>query len=68
MCEVLKSTIDSLSHKYTSRFVATLKSSIDKRLTMYENIDAFLLASALDPRFKVQAQMMFTYALLSVYQ
>ena len=37
---VLKSTIDSLSHKYTSRFVATLKASINNRLSKYENIDA----------------------------
>ena len=51
---VLKSTIDSLSHKYTSRFVATLKASINDRLSKYENIDAFLMASALDPRFKLK--------------
>ena len=51
---VLKSTIDSLNHKYTSRFVATLKASINDRLSKYENIDAFLMASALDPRFKLK--------------
>ncbi len=51
---VLKSTVEDLSHKYTSRFVTTLKSSINKRLSMYEDIDEFLLASALDPRFKLK--------------
>ena len=48
---VLKSKIDSLSHKYTSRFVATLKSSINDRLSKY---GAFLMASVLDPRFKLK--------------
>ena len=43
---VLKSTIDSLSHKYTSRFVATLKASINDRLSKYENIDAFLMVGS----------------------
>ena len=51
---VLKSTIDNLNRKYTSRFVANLKASVYKRLLKYEEIDAFLLASALDPRFKLK--------------
>lgn len=51
---VLKSKIDFLNHKYVSRFVATLKASINHRLSKYQNIDAFLMASALDPRFKLK--------------
>lgn len=51
---VLKSKIDFLNHKYASRFVATLKASINDRLSKYQNIDAFLMASALDPRFKLK--------------
>ena len=51
---VLKSTIENLGRKYTSRFVANLKASVYKRLSKYEEIDAFLLASALEPRFKLK--------------
>lgn len=49
---VLKSTIETLSRKYTCRFVVSLKASVNKRLSRYE--DAFVLASALDPRFKLK--------------
>ena len=52
--QIFKSTIDSLSHKYSSRFVATLKASINDRLSKYENIDAFLMASVLDSWFKLK--------------
>ena len=51
---VLKETMLSLSQKYSSRFVAALQASVEKRLTRYENCDAFLIASALDPRFKLK--------------
>ena len=51
---VLKSTIDKLYEKYSSRFVFALKTSIHKRLSVYEEVDAFLTASALDPRFKLK--------------
>lgn len=51
---VLKSTMENLCQKYTSKFVSTLKASVHKRLSKYEEYDAFLLASALDPRFKLK--------------
>ena len=51
---VLKSTMETLSHKYTSRFVASLKTSVNKILTRYEDIDEFVLATTLDPRFKLK--------------
>ena len=52
--KVLKSKVDLLSRKYTSRFVATLKASVYSRLGKYEDIHVFLMASALDPRFKLK--------------
>ena len=42
---VLKKTFESLSEKFSTRFVAQLCSSIDKRLTRYEECDAFLTAA-----------------------
>ena len=48
----LRSEINDLHHKFKSRFVATLKSSIDSRLTKYEQ-ECFKLAAALDPRWKL---------------
>ena len=52
--KVLKSKVELLSRKYTSRFVATLKASVNSRLGKYEDIHVFLMASALDPRFKLK--------------
>ena len=51
---VLKKTLQSLSDKFSSRFVTQLCSSLDKRLTCYEESDTFLTAAALDPRFKLK--------------
>lgn len=44
----------SLSQKFSSKFVLALKESVYTRLSKYEECDAFLLASALDPRFKLK--------------
>ena len=52
--KVLKSKVELLSRKYTFRFVATLKASVYSRLGKYEDIHVFLMASALDPRFKLK--------------
>ena len=52
--KVLKSKVELLSRKYTSRFVATLKASVYSRLGKYEDVHVFLMASALDPRFKLK--------------
>ena len=51
---VLKGELEELSSKYKSTFVNQLKASVRKRLSPYETHDAFLTASALDPRFKLQ--------------
>ena len=51
---VLKGELEQLSYKYNSPFVKQLKASVQKRLSPYETHDAFLTASALDPRFKLQ--------------
>lgn len=51
---VLKSKVEKLYEKYSSRFVLALKTSIHKRLSTYEEVDAFITASALDPRFKLK--------------
>ena len=52
--KVLKAEMNKLSAKYSSNFVATLKASVDRRLSCYEEHDDFMTASALDPRFKLQ--------------
>ena len=52
--KVLKSKVELLSRKYTSKFMATLKASVYSRLGKYEDIHVFLMASALDPRFKLK--------------
>ena len=51
---VLKGEFEELSSKYKSTFVNRLIASAQKRLLPYETHDAFLTASALDPRFKLQ--------------
>ena len=39
-----------LSIKFSNRLVLALKTSVNDRLSQYEECEAFLLASALDPR------------------
>lgn len=51
---VLKTTVETLYCKFPSRFVAPLKESVSKRLAQYDNFEAFFLASALDPCFKLR--------------
>ena len=48
----LRNEINNLQQKYKSRFVATLKSSIDTWLAKYEQ-ESFKIAAALDPRWKL---------------
>ena len=52
--KVLKAEMNKLSAKYSSNFVATLKASVGRRLSCFEEHDDFMTASALDPRFKLQ--------------
>ena len=51
---VLKATMNTLSQKLSSKFVLALKASVNSRLSHYEECEAFLMASALDPRFKLE--------------
>ncbi|XP_039609057.1 zinc finger BED domain-containing protein 4-like isoform X2 [Polypterus senegalus] len=49
----LRAEMDELSNTYKSQMVSTLKASINCHLTKYENEEAFTLAAALDPRWKL---------------
>lgn len=49
----LKAELEQLSQTYKSKMITTLKSSIEKRLKIYEDMEMFQLASLLDPRFKM---------------
>lgn len=49
----LHKEVGKLHQKFKSRFVVTLKSSIETRLTKYETQECFQLAAALDPRWKL---------------
>ena len=51
---VKKSCRAQLQLQYSSRFVAALNASVTKRLGRYEESRTFLMASALDPRFKLK--------------
>ena len=51
---ILKAEMALLCDKFTTNFVTALKDSVDKRLSHYEQYDAFLTAAALDPWFKLQ--------------
>ena len=49
----LRTELAKLEKKFLSSFVATLKSSLDSRLSQYEEDLTFQLAAALDPRWKL---------------
>uniref|UniRef100_A0A0P4VUB7 HAT C-terminal dimerisation domain-containing protein n=1 Tax=Scylla olivacea TaxID=85551 RepID=A0A0P4VUB7_SCYOL len=49
----LKAELEHLSQTYKSKMITTLKSSIEKRLKIYEDMEMFQLASLLDPCFKM---------------
>ena len=51
---VLIKTFESLSKNCSSRFVAELHSSIDRRLSCYEECSAFWIAAALNAHFKLK--------------
>ncbi len=46
--------MDDLHEKFSSKFVETLKQSVDKRMSTYEKQKILLVASALESRFKLQ--------------
>uniref|UniRef100_A0A1X7V2H5 HAT C-terminal dimerisation domain-containing protein n=1 Tax=Amphimedon queenslandica TaxID=400682 RepID=A0A1X7V2H5_AMPQE len=49
----LRASLDSLSLKYKSPMVQTFKSSLENRMSSYEDHEHFLIAAILDPRFKL---------------
>lgn len=51
---VLKAKMNTLSQKLSSKFVSALKASVNSRMSHYEECEAFLMASALDPWFKLE--------------
>ena len=50
----LQMKLVSLSAKYKSRLVTALKESVEKRLSAFEDDKSFILATVLDPRFKIR--------------
>ena len=50
----LKHQLQQISATYNNKMVKTLKSSIEQRLSHYEDNDAYLVAAVLDPRFKMR--------------
>uniref|UniRef100_A0A1X7V7H8 Uncharacterized protein n=1 Tax=Amphimedon queenslandica TaxID=400682 RepID=A0A1X7V7H8_AMPQE len=49
----LREELGALSRVYKSRLLSTLKHSIDTRLSKYEHMECFQLATVLDPHFKL---------------
>lgn len=49
----LKSHMHSISGTFNSKMLKSLKISIEKRLSKYENNEDFITATVLDPRFKL---------------
>ncbi|XP_063876928.1 uncharacterized protein LOC135109479 [Scylla paramamosain] len=64
----LKAELEQLSQRYKSKMITTLKSSVKKRLKIFEDMEIFQLASLLDPRFKMDwcspEEVMFMKSLL----
>lgn len=50
----LKHQLNLISVDYNSKILTTLKKSTNFRLSLYENEDRFMIASAVDPRFKLR--------------
>ena len=46
--KVLKTTLDDLSKKFTSKLVMTLKASVSTRQSKYQDYVVYLVASVLD--------------------
>ena len=50
----LRKSLQSLSVTYNSRMLHALENSLDERMSKYEDRERFILASILDPRFKMK--------------
>ena len=50
----LKYQVNDISCDYSSKMISALKTSTDKRLSMYEYDDTYVTSAVLDPRFKVK--------------
>jgi hypothetical protein len=49
----MKNQMQSISGIYNSKMVISLQSSIEKRLSKYEKDEDYIIATVLDPRFKL---------------
>ena len=50
----LKSNLSKMKSRYNCKMVLTLVESVDRRLSVYEENESFMMASILDPRYKAQ--------------
>ena len=50
----LRKSLQSLSVTYNSRMLHALENSLDEQMSKYEDRERFILASVLDPRFKMK--------------
>ncbi|CAC5426502.1 unnamed protein product [Mytilus coruscus] len=50
----LKQKVNQLSNVYNNKMMTTLNSSIETRLTRFEEDNDFILAAILDPKFKLR--------------
>lgn len=50
----LRHQLNLISVDYNSKMLTTLKKSINSRLSLYDNEDCFVIASIVDPRFKLR--------------
>ena len=51
---VMKDELTTIRTKKTSALCSSLINSVQKRLTLYENNDTFIIATTLDPRFRLK--------------
>ena len=50
----LRAELQSLRETYSSKMIATLQDSLETRLSKYEHMDRFKIATTLDPRFRLR--------------
>ena len=50
----LRAELQSLRETYSSKMIATLQASLETRLSKYEHMDIFMIATTLGPRFRLR--------------